>query len=316
MQRVPEVVHARRERGRSPARVRRGVPRPAPQPARTQQAPRVLGRASRGRARPAAKVPGRHQGGAMSRATLGRQTRGPALETASNRGHDHKAVTSYPPTRSGENYSKIRRKRGQGGRMSRASLGAGSPGKWLSIGARRGQRHEPVWRWMTRTWLVRGRDRRRSRRASRRDRRSRRALVAPAPRRLLGAGGYARVAETARPALAHSRVRARGGVVEVFDGFKRLRAARGLVLGRWRQGRRPERRGSGHTARSVAETITLDVTTIRRSAGRLQACLTATPFGALGPAADVVGRGLGDLQGVLGALTKTIAAAIERASVA
>jgi len=87
------------------------------------------------------------------------------------------------------------------------------------------------------------------------------------------------------------------------------------VLARWRDGRQPERRSSLRTARSVAETIALDAATIRRSAGRLQACLTATPLAALGPAADVVGKGLGDLQGVLGGLMKTIAGAVERASV-
>jgi ParB family transcriptional regulator, chromosome partitioning protein len=91
-------------------------------------------------------------------------------------------------------------------------------------------------------------------------------------------------------------------------------AGREAVLARWRDGRRPERRGSPRTARSVAETIALDAATIRRSAGRLQACLAATPLAAMGPAADVVGHGLGDLQGVLGGLMKTIAGAIERAS--
>jgi ParB/RepB/Spo0J family partition protein len=91
---------------------------------------------------------------------------------------------------------------------------------------------------------------------------------------------------------------------------------REAVLARWRHGRRPERRGSAGMARGVAETIALDITTIQRSAGRLQACLAATPLAALGPAADAVGRGLADLQGVLGSLTKTIAGAIGTASVA
>jgi ParB/RepB/Spo0J family partition protein len=89
---------------------------------------------------------------------------------------------------------------------------------------------------------------------------------------------------------------------------------RGAVLARWRDGCRPERRGNGRAARSVAEMIALDVTTIRRSAGRLHGCLAATPLAVLGPAAEVVGHDLGDLQGVLGGLMKTIAAAIERAS--
>jgi hypothetical protein len=91
---------------------------------------------------------------------------------------------------------------------------------------------------------------------------------------------------------------------------------REAVLARWRDGRRPERRGSPRTAKSVAETIARDLTTIRRSAGRLHSCLVATPLAALGPAADVVGHELHDLHGVLGSLMKTIAAAIERASAA
>jgi ParB/RepB/Spo0J family partition protein len=92
--------------------------------------------------------------------------------------------------------------------------------------------------------------------------------------------------------------------------------ARGAVLARWRQGRPSERRAGACIARSVAETLALDVTTIRRSAGRLQACLADMPLAALGPAADAVGRGLGELQGILDSLTKTIAAAIQTASVA
>jgi hypothetical protein len=91
---------------------------------------------------------------------------------------------------------------------------------------------------------------------------------------------------------------------------------REAVLARCRDGGRPERRSSPRTARSVAETIALDVTTIRRSAGRLHSCLAATPLAALGPAADAIGHDLGDLQGVLGGLMKTIASAVERASAA
>jgi ParB/RepB/Spo0J family partition protein len=86
------------------------------------------------------------------------------------------------------------------------------------------------------------------------------------------------------------------------------------VLTRWRRRRRPEHAGRGRTARGVAEIIALDVTAIRRSAGRLQACLGATTLSALGPAADAVGRDLGELRGVLDALTKTIAGAIEKAA--
>jgi hypothetical protein len=86
------------------------------------------------------------------------------------------------------------------------------------------------------------------------------------------------------------------------------------VLARWHRGRPSERGGRGRKARGVAEIIALDVMTIRRSAGRLQACLGATPLSALGPAARVVGRDLDELRGVLDALTKTIAGAIEKAS--
>ena len=86
------------------------------------------------------------------------------------------------------------------------------------------------------------------------------------------------------------------------------------VLARWRDGRRPEHRSHDRCTRSVAETLALDVATIRRSAGRLQASLLATPLAGLGPAADAIGRGLGELQEVLGSLATTIAAAIERAT--
>lgn len=91
-------------------------------------------------------------------------------------------------------------------------------------------------------------------------------------------------------------------------------AGAGAVLARWRDGRRPQGRGRAHPTRSVAETLALDVATIRRSAGRLQASLRATPLAALGPAADALGRDLGELQKILGSLTTTVTAAIERAS--
>jgi ParB/RepB/Spo0J family partition protein len=91
---------------------------------------------------------------------------------------------------------------------------------------------------------------------------------------------------------------------------------REAVLARWRQGSASERRGGTHATRSVAETIALDVTTIRRSAGRLQACLSTMPLAAMGPAVDVLAQGLGDLQKVLGALSETIAGVIDKASAA
>jgi hypothetical protein len=59
--------------------------------------------------------------------------------------------------------------------------------------------------------------------------------------------------------------------------------------------------------RGVVETITRDVTTIRRSAGRLQSCLVSTPLTAFeSRASDLIRQSLGDLQGVLGALEHTI----------
>ncbi len=88
--------------------------------------------------------------------------------------------------------------------------------------------------------------------------------------------------------------------------------ARDAVLARWRHGHRS---GSGRTrpVRGAAETIAMDVTTIRRCAGRLQASLAASRLGSLGPAADAARLALGDLQGVLASLTKTIATAMAAA---
>lgn len=54
------------------------------------------------------------------------------------------------------------------------------------------------------------------------------------------------------------------------------------------------------------------MTTIRRSAGRLQACLATTPL-AIDPAADVLRESLGELRDVLAALLQTIADATTKA---
>jgi ParB/RepB/Spo0J family partition protein len=81
------------------------------------------------------------------------------------------------------------------------------------------------------------------------------------------------------------------------------------VLAHWRDRRALERRRVAGT-RSVPETIALDVTTIGRSAGRLQACLATTPLASMGPAADVLRKSLGELDIVLGALSKTIATSV------
>jgi ParB/RepB/Spo0J family partition protein len=78
--------------------------------------------------------------------------------------------------------------------------------------------------------------------------------------------------------------------------------AKEAVLARWNDGLLvPPRRGVC-AARSVAETIALDITTIRKSAGRLQACLAA-----IDPTTHVLCESLGELSGVLRALSQTIA---------
>jgi ParB/RepB/Spo0J family partition protein len=88
-------------------------------------------------------------------------------------------------------------------------------------------------------------------------------------------------------------------------------AQKEVVLARWSVGGPPPARSGARAARSVVETITLDVTTIRRSAGRLQGCLAA-----LDPAAAVVRESLGELAGVLRALLQTIASVVAKSEVA
>ena len=68
-----------------------------------------------------------------------------------------------------------------------------------------------------------------------------------------------------------------------------------------------------------AETIARDIMAIRRSAGRLESCLTATPLASLSPApgaSDLVRESLGELGGVLRALARTIAGALTQAPLA
>ncbi len=92
--------------------------------------------------------------------------------------------------------------------------------------------------------------------------------------------------------------------------------ARAAVLARWSEGCRSARPGGrAREAHGIAETIAIDAATLQRSAGRLQAGLLATPLAAMGPAADVLRKSLGDLDGVLRALSKTITAALTRAVV-
>lgn len=92
--------------------------------------------------------------------------------------------------------------------------------------------------------------------------------------------------------------------------------ARTAILARWGDGRRPALRGGRvPTAHGIAETIALDAAAMQRSAGRLQGRLLATRLAAMGPAADVLRKSLGDLDGVLRALSQTITGALTQAVV-
>jgi hypothetical protein len=86
------------------------------------------------------------------------------------------------------------------------------------------------------------------------------------------------------------------------------------VLSRWTEGLPAAVAPRGvHASRSVAETMARDIMAIRRSAGRLEACLTATPLVSLSPtrgASAVVRESLGELGGVLRALAHTITGAL------
>ena len=89
-------------------------------------------------------------------------------------------------------------------------------------------------------------------------------------------------------------------------------AAEHAVLTRWGEGA-PTARPGVRASRSVVETIALDITTIRRSAGRLESCLVTTPLAALEPtASEVVRKSLDELGGVLRALARTIAGALTK----
>lgn len=92
-------------------------------------------------------------------------------------------------------------------------------------------------------------------------------------------------------------------------------AAQQAVLTRWSEGRPPAARPGVRASRSVVETMALDITAIRRSAGRLESCLVTTPLSALGPgASDLVRESLSELGGVLQGLTRTIARALSLTS--
>jgi ParB/RepB/Spo0J family partition protein len=90
-------------------------------------------------------------------------------------------------------------------------------------------------------------------------------------------------------------------------------AAEQAVLMRWSEGRPPAAPARVGASRSVVETIALDITAIRRSAGRLESCLVTTPLTALGPgASELVRESLGELGGVLRALACTIAGVLTK----
>ncbi len=85
------------------------------------------------------------------------------------------------------------------------------------------------------------------------------------------------------------------------------------VLSRWAQGHALPCRPGIRAARGVAETLTLDITTIRRSDGRLESLLVTTPLAALeSGAAALVRQSLGELAGVFRALEHSIAGAMAK----
>lgn len=85
------------------------------------------------------------------------------------------------------------------------------------------------------------------------------------------------------------------------------------VLAQWSEGRGAARRASRvRTAHGIVEAIAIDAATMQRSASRLQVRLLATPLAAMGPAADVLRKSLGDLDCGLRALSQTIAGALAK----
>ena len=88
-------------------------------------------------------------------------------------------------------------------------------------------------------------------------------------------------------------------------------AARTAILAKWSGGGPVSARPGVRAARGVVDTITLDVTTLRRTAGRVESCLVTTPLAALEPgAAELLRHSPGDLGGVLVALSRAITAAL------
>jgi hypothetical protein len=83
------------------------------------------------------------------------------------------------------------------------------------------------------------------------------------------------------------------------------------VLARWAASEPISARPGVRAARGVADAIALDVSRLRRSAGRLESCLVATPLSSLAPgAAELLRHDLGELGGVLVALSRAIAVAL------
>jgi ParB/RepB/Spo0J family partition protein len=93
--------------------------------------------------------------------------------------------------------------------------------------------------------------------------------------------------------------------------------AQEAVLERWTERRLAATRPGVRPSRSVIETIPVDITTIRRSAGRLESALVTTPLAALeSGASELIRQSLGELRGVLRALERTIAAVMAKSTAA
>ncbi len=103
-------------------------------------------------------------------------------------------------------------------------------------------------------------------------------------------------------------------VREMLDAEPSAQAA---VVALWGKDGPCTARPGVRAARGVADTIALDIATIRRTAGRLESCLVTTPLAALAPdAAMLVRQSLVELGGVLAALTCTVSRAIGKQEVA
>jgi ParB/RepB/Spo0J family partition protein len=85
----------------------------------------------------------------------------------------------------------------------------------------------------------------------------------------------------------------------------------GAILASWSVGEPVADRPGVRAARGIADTIALDLVRICKSAGRLEACLVAAPLASLPPgAAELLRHDLGELGGVLVALSRAIAVAL------